>query len=59
MHEKLRKQYLSYLAHHGLQPTSIPPEPRDAIEAIVLEHLKAKSKASRDDVFIDWLVLQP
>jgi len=48
MSEKLRKEYLSYLAQYGLEPRSIPAEAA-ALQAAVVEHLKNQSKALGDD----------
>jgi hypothetical protein len=56
MTEKLREEYVAFLAEHDLHPRAIPSN-RDAIEAAVMEHLKAQSKASGNpgDEFIgNW-----
>ena len=47
-HEReTRKQYLAFLADHGLEPRAIPPD-TDTIRAVEIQRLKALSKVSGD-----------
>jgi hypothetical protein len=48
MSEKLREQYLAFLAVHGLAPRPLPPD-REKLEAAVVGHLVAHSRALGDE----------
>lgn len=54
MNEKLREQYLEYLAYYGVEPRLIPAD-ADTLPAATIEHLKASSKASGDEFIAELL----
>src|SRR5262245_1589496 len=54
MNDKLRAQYLAYLADHGVAPRTLPPE-RLALQQATLEHLKNLSKESGESFVADML----
>jgi hypothetical protein len=56
MKEKLRTQYLEYLALHGIRPREVPPN-ADALRLAAIEYLKASSEASghSEQVWLDQM----